>query len=49
VRYELLLPSQIMIVAVMARISLDFTRGRGFFFDRRALASPALAPMTRIG
>jgi hypothetical protein len=32
--YEVLLPSQIVIVALMAKISLDFTRGRGFFFDK---------------
>ena len=31
--YEVLLPSQIAIIAVMAKICLDFTRGRGFFFD----------------
>ena len=32
--YEVLLPSQIMIIGVMAKISLDFTRGRGFFFEK---------------
>jgi uncharacterized protein len=31
--YEYLLPSQILIIAVMGKICLDFTRGRGFFFD----------------
>jgi hypothetical protein len=28
--YEVLLPSQIVIVVVMAKISLDFTRSRGW-------------------
>ena len=32
--YEVLLPSQVVIIAVMAKISLDFTRGRGFFFQK---------------
>ncbi len=31
--YEYLLPSQIVIIAVMAKICLDFTRGNGFFFS----------------
>jgi len=29
--YEYLLPSQIVIIAVMAKICIDFTRQRGFF------------------
>ncbi len=33
--YELLLPSQIIILALMAWICLDFTRGRGFFVQPR--------------
>ena len=38
--YEVLLPSQMVIVALMAKISLDFTRGRGFFFrDHRFFAT----------
>ena len=31
--YEYLLPSQILIIALMARICIDFTRRRGFFYD----------------
>jgi len=31
--YEYLLPSQILIIAVMAKICVDFTRERGFFFQ----------------
>jgi hypothetical protein len=31
--YEVLLPAQIVIIVVMAKISLDFTRRRGFFFE----------------
>ena len=31
--YEYLLPSQIVIIALMAKICLDFTRRRGFFFE----------------
>jgi len=38
--YEYLLPAQIIIIALMARICLDFTRGRGFFIEpRRFFAS----------
>jgi hypothetical protein len=37
--YEYLLPSQIVIIAAMAKICLDFTRRRGFFYGpRRAFA-----------
>jgi len=39
--YEVLLPSQIVIVAVMAKISLDFTRGRGFFFENNRFFASA--------
>jgi hypothetical protein len=39
--YEVLLPSQLVIVAVMAKISLDFTRGRGFFFDNNRFFATA--------
>ena len=31
--YEYLLPSQIVIIAFMTRICVDFTRERGFFFE----------------
>jgi hypothetical protein len=31
--YPYLLASQILIIALMARVCLDFTRGRGFFFE----------------
>ena len=31
--YEYLLPSQIVIIALMAKICFDFTRRRGFFFE----------------
>lgn len=33
--YEYLLPSQIIIVALMVKICVDFTRGRGIFFEPR--------------
>lgn len=33
--YEYLLPAQVIIIALMARICLDFTRGRGFFVQPR--------------
>ena len=37
--YEYLLPSQIVIIAVMAKICIDFTRERGYFFEpKRFLA-----------
>ncbi|HJT60609.1 MAG TPA: hypothetical protein VJ797_02930 [Burkholderiales bacterium] len=39
--YEVLLPSQIVIVALMAKISLDFTRGRGFFFEKNRFFATA--------
>ena len=35
VPYEYLLPSQLLIIAVMAKICLDFTRERGFFYRPR--------------
>jgi hypothetical protein len=31
--YEYLLPSQILLIAVMAKICADFTRGRGYFYE----------------
>jgi hypothetical protein len=41
--YELLLGSQIVLIALMTRISLDFTRRRGFFVrPRRFFAGPWL-------
>ena len=39
--YEVLLPSQVVIVALMAKISLDFTRGRGFFFEKNRFFATA--------
>jgi uncharacterized protein len=33
--YEYLLPSQLLILAFMAKICTDFTRGRGFFVRPR--------------
>ena len=39
--YEYLLPSQIVIVAVMAKTCIDFTRRRGFFFDPNRLFGTA--------
>lgn len=35
--YEYLLPSQLVIIAVMAKICFDFTRERGFFYGPRRL------------
>lgn len=41
--YEYLLPSQIVILAGMAKICLDYTRGNGYFVQpRRFLAGPGL-------
>jgi len=41
--YQYLLPSQIVIIAVMAKICVDFTRGRGLFFEaNRFFAAPWL-------
>ena len=38
--YEYLLPSQIVIIALMAKICIDFTREKGFFFEpKRFFAS----------
>ena len=39
--YEYLLPSQLLILAVMAKICADFTRGRGFFVRPRRLLAGA--------
>jgi hypothetical protein len=37
--YEYLLPSQILLIALMTKICLDFTRGRGWFYEpKRFLA-----------
>ena len=33
--YEYLLPSQVLIILLMAKICVDFTRGRGFFVQPR--------------
>lgn len=35
--YEYLLPTQIAIIAGMAKICIDFTRGAGFFFEPKRL------------
>ena len=41
--YEYLLPSQVVIVALMAMICADFTRARGFFFEpKKFFAAPWL-------
>ena len=38
--YEYLLPSQILIAALMTKICIDFTRSRGFFYaPKRFLAT----------
>ena len=38
--YEYLLPSQIVIIAVMTKICIDFTREQGFFYEpKRFLAT----------
>ena len=41
--YPYLLPSQILLVALMAKICVDFTRRRGFFYEpKRFLGTPVL-------
>ena len=41
--YEYLLPSQLLIIAVMAKICLDFSRQHGYFFEpKRWLAKELL-------
>ena len=41
--YRYLLPSQIVLGALMAKICIDFTRRRGFFYEpKRQLALPVL-------
>ena len=41
--YEYLLPSQLVIIGLMAKICVDFTRGRGYFFEpKRWLAKEFL-------
>ncbi|HET9403710.1 MAG TPA: hypothetical protein VFO57_03925 [Burkholderiales bacterium] len=37
--YEYLLPAQIAIIALMTKICLDFTKGRGFFVEPRRFFS----------
>jgi hypothetical protein len=39
--YEYLLPSQLVIIAVMAKICVDFTRERGFFFQPKKFFATA--------
>ena len=41
--YRYLLPSQILLMALMAKICVDFTRRRGFFYEpKRPLGTPVL-------
>jgi hypothetical protein len=41
--YEYLLPAQLLIIALMAKVCLDFTRRRGFFFaPKKFFAAPWL-------
>lgn len=41
--YQYLLPSQLVLIALMAKICVDFTRQRGFFHEpRRMLGLPVL-------
>jgi hypothetical protein len=41
--YEYLLPSQIILIALMTKICLDFTRRRGFFYEpKRSLGTELL-------
>ena len=41
--YEYLLPSQLLIIGLMAKICVDFTRRRGFCYEpRKLLATPLL-------
>ena len=35
--YEYLLPSQILLIVVMTKVCIDFTRKRGFFYQPRRL------------
>jgi hypothetical protein len=43
VPYEYLLPTQILIVALMTRICIDFNRARGYFYEpKRFFAKPWL-------
>jgi hypothetical protein len=39
--YEYLLPSQILLIALMTKICLDFSRRRGFFFEPNKLLATA--------
>jgi hypothetical protein len=39
--YEYLLPAQLAIIAVMAKICFDFTRRRGFFFEAKRFFATA--------
>jgi len=39
--YEYLLPSQIVIIAFMTRLCVDFTRERGFFFEPKKFFATA--------
>ncbi|HSA89721.1 MAG TPA: hypothetical protein VLF42_07485 [Burkholderiales bacterium] len=41
VPYEYLLPSQIVIIALMARICVDFTRRQGFFYRAKRVFATA--------
>lgn len=39
--YEYLLPSQLVIIALMVKICIDFTRRRGFFYQAKKLFATA--------
>jgi hypothetical protein len=39
--YEYLLPAQLAIIGLMARVCVDFTRGRGFFFEPKRFFATA--------
>jgi hypothetical protein len=39
--YEYLLPAQIMLIALMTKICIDFSRARGFFYDTRKFFATA--------
>ena len=39
--YPYLLPSQIVLIVVMTKICLDFTRGHGFFFNEKRFFATA--------
>jgi hypothetical protein len=42
VPYQLLVPGQLLLIAVLAKVCLDFTQGRGFFVRRKPTLGTAL-------